>query len=134
MITDKNSKELLDKIQRLQKSEEKIFEPSKVNVPTIFAHRPSPRFMKSTKRFKPTILESIPESKCETNDGKILLIQSHIRRYLAQKSYEKTIKSAIKIQSLIRQYQTRVLFETIRSAATFIQSVWRGFKVRKSLM
>ncbi|CAG9334016.1 unnamed protein product [Blepharisma stoltei] len=118
----------------LQKPQEKIFQEKKVNIPPLSQQRNPVRFIKSAKRFRPSVLASIPESKCETHDGKILLIQSHVRRFLAQRKYQKIIKSAIKIQSLIRQYQTRSLYEIIRSAAIFIQSVWRGYCVRKLLM
>ena len=62
----------------------------------------------------------------------IIMLQSNIRRFLAQRKYKKSIHSIIKLQAKVRMWLVRRIFKDIKEAIIFIQSSYRGYKSRKS--
>lgn len=83
------------------------------------------------KNSMPSISESV-----EAFDGKqdgLGLIQSCIRRRLAELMYERRNHAAVTIQKRVKSRQTSLLYWKIRAAAIFIQSCFRGFASRKRL-
>ncbi|XP_067141199.1 abnormal spindle-like microcephaly-associated protein homolog [Centruroides vittatus] len=61
----------------------------------------------------------------------IIMIQSHVRRYLIQKNYKILLRATVKIQSLVRMYQQRSRYLKVRNAAITLQ---RHFRIRREAL
>lgn len=81
--------------------------------------------------FKRKSLQTIYESRYEDKLEPLILIQSHIRSWLARKHYKKIYKAVITLQSYIKMRTTKELYKHILQAAIFIQAMFRGHRVRK---
>ena len=72
----------------------------------------------------------IPEVKAEYSDEPVIIIQKHIKMYLARKKYKKIKNAVIKLQSFERMSSVKGLYQNILSAIIYIQRFWRQKHVR----
>jgi tetratricopeptide (TPR) repeat protein len=121
------AKEAMREVERLKKEKEKIT-VEKVEKKELV---PIPNRSKVDFYNKKESLQTIYESRYEDQLEPVILIQSHIKSWLARKKYNKLKKSAIQIQKAFRMYMIKSLYKNIKAAAIFIQSVYRGHRVRK---
>ena len=63
----------------------------------------------------------------------ICKLQANIRRFLAQKRYQKILRSVILIQKNVKRFQVKSIYKHIRAAVIFIQAVFRGYFIRKKM-
>lgn len=72
-----------------------------------------------------------PTKKRRTLLQNIILIQAHIKGFLARKYCKKRLQALVKIQKAFRKNKIRSIYVQILSAIIFIQSVYRGHRARK---
>ncbi|XP_041126100.1 abnormal spindle-like microcephaly-associated protein [Polyodon spathula] len=60
-----------------------------------------------------------------------VILQSHLRRWQAQRIYQKMRKSISLIQACYRAYLVKNEYKKVRSATIVLQSAYRGMQVRK---
>ena len=61
----------------------------------------------------------------------IVMVQAHIRRFLAKKYCKKRLQAIVKIQKAYKKHRFRSIYLKVISAIVFIQCVYRGYRARK---
>lgn len=112
----------------------KALQPNKNVAPHFPKPHKSSRIPRPPSRFKDIDLEIIPEALSESNEGKILLIQANIRKFLIRTRYLKMREAAIKIQRYMKMHQVKNLYQGICDAIIFIQAIWRKYRKTKGNM
>lgn len=110
-------------IQELERLKKEMLEAEKSPKSSFIPSKPQ-----KPSKFRQEKLMPIPESKTETKYDYAVFIQKHIRRFLAQKRFQRTKQAAIVIQKNLRAWQCSTLYQNILSAIYFIQKNWRLHK------
>jgi tetratricopeptide (TPR) repeat protein len=122
----------LDKSRRDSSKDKKtisyVIKPQKYS---IFDSTPSSRIRNKHKTPQPRTKSSL--KYYSKFIPKIILIQSHIRRFLVRRKLSKRARAAKIIQKNWRMHGCYKLYKQIILAIIFIQAMWRGYRVRKLL-
>jgi IQ calmodulin-binding motif len=119
----------VDKINKKNTQTKKIPDTLKPNTKKTVSLSPK---RKSYETYRKSSLPPIAEAKFESKSQKAILIQSHIRRYLAQKRYKNIKLAVIKIQNFFKKILINSLFKKVVLAIKFIQRHWRAHRKKRS--